>query len=121
MRMEKTMSDLNYAPVCGFYCGDCHFLAKRCRGCGYEEGKPFWTDDMPGGICPIYDCCCSMKQLEHCGLCDEFPCKIFLELRDQDMSDEEFRESLDNRQKELRVRTEIGTEKWLAEKEQHVD
>lgn len=108
---------MNYAPVCGFYCGDCHFLGNPCGGCGYEQGKPFWTVDMPGGICPIYDCCINQRQLEHCGVCEELPCGIFLELRDPNMSDEEFRESLDNRQKELRIRTEIGTEKWLAEKD----
>lgn len=109
------MSDLNYAPVCGYYCGDCHFLGDQCRGCGYVDGRPFWTVDMPGGICPLHDCCHNQKQLEHCGLCDDLPCEIFLELRDPNMSDEEFQASLDDRQKNLERRREIGTQKWLAE------
>ena len=29
------MSDLNYAPVCGIYCGSCRFLGTECKGCGY--------------------------------------------------------------------------------------
>lgn len=56
------------------------------------------------------------KQLEHCGLCPDFPCKTFFELRDPNMSDDEFNNSLAERQKELKRRTEVGTDKWLKEK-----
>jgi len=55
-------------------------------------------------------------QLEHCGLCDQFPCKTFLELRDPNMSDEQFQISLDSRKNELKKRAELGTEKWLKNK-----
>jgi len=109
------MNDINYAPVCGVYCGDCNFLGKECTGCGYVAGKPFWSKMMPSKICPLYDCCRNKEDLEHCGLCDKFPCKTFLELRDPNMSDEEFIESLKTRQEALKRRTEIGTEKWLLE------
>jgi hypothetical protein len=57
----------------------------------------------------------NQKQLEHCGLCEDLPCKMFLELRDPNMSDEEFHESLKARQEALRRRTEIATEKWIME------
>ena len=107
------MSNINYAPVCGLYCGGCEFLGKQCQGCGSVKGKPFWTAQVPAGICPIYDCCMNQKKLEHCGLCDELPCKIFLELRDPNLSDEAFEESLNHRQKSLLRRKEIGTEQWL--------
>jgi hypothetical protein len=110
------MSDVNYAPVCGIYCGSCDFLGERCKGCGYEDGKPFWTLEMPARICPLHDCCRNQRQLEHCGVCDDFPCATFLDLRDPDMSDEAFRKSLEDRQKELRRRAEIGTDNWLQEK-----
>jgi hypothetical protein len=53
--------------------------------------------------------------MEHCGLCEDFPCRTFLELRDPNMSDEEMRESLEARQAALRRRSEIGTDKWLLE------
>jgi hypothetical protein len=110
------MVDLNYAPVCGIYCGQCQFLGRQCQGCGYVDGKPFWTSQIPSGVCPLHDCCRIQKQLEHCGLCPDFPCRIFLELRDPNMSDEEFRTSLADRQKELKRRSEIGTRAWLQEK-----
>ncbi len=109
------MHDKNYAPVCGIYCGNCSFLGEQCKGCGYVDGKPFWTAQIPSGICPIHDCCSNQKKMEHCGLCGDFPCKIFLELRDPNMSDEEFQESLNSRQEALKRRSEIGTEKWLIE------
>jgi hypothetical protein len=109
------MSDKYYAPVCGIFCGDCGYLGKDCTGCGYMDGKPFWTAQIPTGICPLHDCCRNQKQMEHCGLCDDFPCQMFLELRDPDMSDEEFQSSLKARQDVLKRRAEIGTEKWLQE------
>jgi hypothetical protein len=109
------MSDKNYAPVCGIYCGICGYLGNQCKGCGYMDGKPFWTTQIPSGICTLHDCCRNQKHLEHCGLCGDFPCRIFLELRDPSMSDEEFQESLKARQESLKRRTEIGTEKWLLE------
>lgn len=109
------MNKKNYAPVCGIYCGNCGYLGKQCEGCGYVDGKPFWTTQIPSGICPIHDCCRNQKQMEHCGLCEDFPCKIFLELRDPDMSDDAFKKSLKTRQEALKRRTEIGTEKWLQE------
>ncbi|MDY6987112.1 MAG: DUF3795 domain-containing protein [Thermodesulfobacteriota bacterium] len=109
------MIDKNYAPVCGVYCGDCSFLGDKCKGCGYTDGKPFWAAQIPSGLCPIHDCCRSQKEMEHCGRCGDFPCKIFLGLRDPNMSDEEFDKSLETRQEALKNRAEIGTEKWLLE------
>lgn len=110
------MTDVNYAPVCGIYCGSCDFLGEQCKGCGYVEGRPFWTAEIPSRICPLHDCCRNQKDLEHCGLCAEFPCKKFLELRDPNMSDEEFQQSLDGRQKDLKRRMEVGTSQWLKDK-----
>jgi hypothetical protein len=109
------MQDENHAPVCGVYCGDCNFLNEQCKGCGYENGKPFWTVQIPSGICPLHNCCRNQKYFEHCGLCDGFPCEVFLELRDPNMSDEEFKTSLEERQRSLKRRTQIGTDKWLQE------
>ncbi len=44
------MTDINYAPVCGIYCGDCNFLGSQCAGCGNVAGQPFWTSQIPTGI-----------------------------------------------------------------------
>jgi len=109
------MPDKNLAPVCGLYCGTCEYLGSRCPGCVAAMGKPFWTAMMEIDVCPLHDCCASRKQLEHCGLCDEFPCKIFLELSDPAMTDKEAEESLLARKNTLRRRKEVGTEKWLGE------
>lgn len=111
------MPDKNLAPVCGLYCGDCEYFGKQCRGCGHEEGKPFWTKNVSMDICPLYDCCINEKNLEHCGQCGELPCENFLALKDPALSDEEFNKSLQNRQTALLRRKEIGTHKWLEEVE----
>lgn len=107
------MKNIAYAPVCGIYCGACQFLGKQCPACGKVDGKPFWTTDMPGSICPLHDCCRNQRQLEHCGLCADFPCKTFNELRDPGMSDEEFTALLQVRKLNLKIRREIGTAAWL--------
>ena len=109
------MSEVNLAPPCGFYCGDCHHLNNPCLGCMNNEGKPFWSTDFEGGLCPIWDCCRERKELEHCGLCPEFPCEIFLGLRDPQMSDEEFQQTIEYRQHNLSIRVLVGTEKWIAD------
>lgn len=53
---------------CGILCSEC--LSKEQMGCGgcVNIEKPFWGDN-----CPVKSCCES-KKLEHCGLCEEFPC-----------------------------------------------
>ena len=109
------MNDYHYAPVCGIYCADCDFLGNQCPGCGRVNGKPFWTAQLPSGICPLHACCHNQKKLEHCGLCDDFPCPIFMELRDPNMSETEFEESLHKRKTALMRRRKIGTIQWLKE------
>ena len=112
------MVDKNLAAVCGLFCGTCEHLNTKCRGCGNQEGKPFWTTMMKVESCPLYNCCVNTKQLEHCGLCSELPCKTFNELRDPSLRDEEADEALFVRENDLITRKEIGTEKWLKQKEQ---
>jgi len=112
------MSDKNLAPVCGIYCGTCEYFEKQCQGCGNVKGKPFWTKFMKVDICPMYDCCLK-KKVKHCGLCDGFPCNIFMgmEANDPNMSSEQAEKSAEKRKNELIKRKEIGTEKWLEERE----
>ena len=55
---------------CGLLCTDCDYRDEMdCRGCTNID-KPFW-----GEACPVKHCCES-KRLEHCGLCQEFPCEL---------------------------------------------
>lgn len=109
------MKDLALAAVCGIYCGDCEFLGKQCEGCGNIEGKPFWTEQANMDVCPLYGCCTDRKKVEHCGLCDEFPCNTFTSLRDPSYTDVEYEKAIHDRIITLRTRKEMGTEAWLKE------
>lgn len=110
------MLDSKLAAVCGLHCGACEHLGSRCKGCGHVQGKPFWTVIMKVNACPLYDCCINTRQLEHCGLCNEFPCATFLEMQDPALSEAEAEKALQERQQELIRRREIGTQDWLAKK-----
>ncbi len=116
----KSMVYKNLAPVCGLYCGSCEYYKKSCEGCRNVQGKPFWTTQMKVEICPLYGCCIIKKQLDHCGLCDELPCETFNKFRDPSLSPEEAKQAVLNRQNELLKRKEIGTEKWLEEKNKNL-
>ena len=107
------MSDNNLAPVCGLYCGACEFHGEQCRGCGYVKGKPFWTSQMKIDVCPLYSCCVNEKHLEHCGLCGELPCDMFLKFYDPALTEEEAEKSVRDRVFKLLKRKEIGTQDWL--------
>lgn len=109
-----------FAAACGLFCGNCEHLDTKCKGCGIQKGKPFWTTMMKVECCPIYSCSVNTKQLEHCGLCNEFPCEIFNQLRDPSLSDEEAKNALLARQNDLVKRREIGTEQWLKEKQKKI-
>ena len=55
-------------------CGVCCFQCERkekvsCKGC-LEITKPFW-----GGECKVKSCSES-RELNHCGLCADFPCDM---------------------------------------------
>jgi hypothetical protein len=103
----------SYAGACGLYCGDCEYLGSHCRGCGAIKGKPFWTNQVGSGTCPVYSCSVLRQKIEHCGLCGEFPCELFTSLRDPHLSDKEAEISIQIRQDNLKTRKEIGTEAWL--------
>ena len=106
----------NLAASCGLFCGTCEHLDTKCKGCGTQKGKPFWTTLMNVECCPLYNCCVNTKQLEHCGLCDQFPCATFNELRDPSLNYKEAQKALLERQNDLRKRKEIGTKNWLKQK-----
>ena len=106
--------DILLAAACGLYCGECEFYPEKCAGCGHISGKPFWAAQFGMEYCALYNCAINRSGLEHCGQCRDFPCEIFLNLRDPSMSDEEHERSLQQRQADLLKRKEIGTEAWLA-------
>lgn len=64
---------------CGILCNDCEYYKgekdPKCPGCEDQEGRPFW------GECKLYFCV-NEHDVEHCGLCDEFPCDKFIDAFD---------------------------------------
>jgi hypothetical protein len=110
------MIEKNLATACGLYCGTCEHLDKDCQGCGFVEGKPFWTEKMGVKVCPLYECCVNKKNVEHCGICSDLPCELFKSFYDPSLSPEEAKKSVASRQKELLKRKKMGTEKWIKTK-----
>ena len=92
------------AAVCGHYCGDCDtYRDGECCGCAYQLGQTC------RGECPVFCCCIAVRGLEHCGLCPDFPCQVFLSHAPP--------LQVTRRYRALRRRAEIGTFAWLDEQE----
>jgi len=88
---------------CGLNCRECYAFSKECPGCEEVKGKPFWTEQIGGGSCVIYKCCVE-KDFQNCGECSSLPCKIWYELKDPSVSDEEHLNSIKERLSILRER-----------------
>ncbi|GAI24445.1 unnamed protein product [marine sediment metagenome] len=65
-------------PPCGALCENCVAYKNPCKGCIQTNGIPYFSKKT----CPVFECATKNK-VEHCGLCDEFPCKKFLNKYDQ--------------------------------------
>jgi len=98
--MEKEL----LAP-CGTYCGSCAYYTKErtphCSGCATHEGHPFWGD------CKLY-ACAKDHEVEHCGLCKEFPCDLFVNQYDPEYG----QKSAFTRAGLLAYRKKAGTDKY---------
>ena len=92
------MNDL--ISCCGTDCSKCYCFGKLCKGCNALCGKVFHAPE--GKECPIYYCCKIEHKFESCGECDKLPCKLILDTRDPNMSDEEFMKSVEDRVNRLR-------------------
>ncbi|UCH30958.1 MAG: DUF3795 domain-containing protein [Candidatus Bathyarchaeota archaeon] len=100
------MIDALLAP-CGTYCGSCAYYKKErkpnCLGCGTHSGHPFWGD------CKLY-ACARDHHVQHCGLCKEFPCDLFINQYDP----EHGQKSAFTRAGFLAYRKKAGNQKYLA-------
>ena len=101
------MVNSDLATICGAYCGNCEEL-ERCGGCAARIAR------MASGPCELYRCCTQVKRIEHCGLCDEFPCARF-DVNCGHIPEELFRRNRDWMIRALRRRAEVGTLAWLRE------
>ena len=96
----ETAAKDDMITVCGSDCSTCYCYGKMCQGCNALCGKVFHAPE--GKECAIYNCCRTKNCYYSCAECDQLPCKLILEMRDPNMSDEEFMEDLDKRLDRLR-------------------
>jgi hypothetical protein len=90
------------AAACGGYCGGCEsYAAGTCCGCGYQLGQTC------RGECEVFLCCVVERGLEHCGLCPDLPCQLYLAHAAPLVVARHYRAAL--------RRAEIGTTAWLEE------
>lgn len=87
--------------LCGAKCEECTSYKTECGGCKHTQGKVMWTQYIGQDTCPIYKCC-QEKTLEHCGGCQQLPCKIWYEIKDPSWSDAEHLHSINERVKLLK-------------------
>lgn len=89
---------------CGIVCSECRDFPDVCSGCPTALGKPYWVKEVGITICPLYACCADDRNLDDCGLCADFPCPLYFELKDPSLSDEEHRQGIRDRAEILRSR-----------------
>jgi hypothetical protein len=92
------------AAVCGRNCELCDaHLGGSCCGCGYQLGQ------TRRGECAVFQCCIVERGLEHCGLCPDYPCQVFVSLAPP--------LEMAKRYRALQRRIEIGAIAWLDEQQ----
>ncbi len=64
-------------PPCGALCENCLAYRKDCPGCIETGGRPHYVGREEREVCPVWECAAD-NGVEHCGLCEEFPCEMFL-------------------------------------------
>lgn len=81
--------------ACGLLCEECEFFNKTCTGCYNVKGSTFWAlEMMPEKVCPLFNCAVNEKRFINCGGCPELPCKMFREMKDPGITDQQHEEYL---------------------------
>lgn len=105
------MEKLQIGSYCGSICDTCEFYKgekePKCPGCLECAGKPFW------GNCDAANCSIE-KNIEHCGLCENFPCEKLPEQFDPNKP--RGKEEAIFRIGQLAIRAKIGTKEWLEQR-----
>lgn len=97
------MSQSHELSPCGSNCETCPYYQQAdCRGCDLIRGKVFWAKMVSAEVCPIYNCVINERNFEHCGFCKEVPCKLWKDLKDPSLSDQEHEQSIKIRAERLR-------------------
>jgi len=88
--------------VCGVRCStDCKAFGLECPGCVQLEGRVSWARFYNREKCPIYECVMENK-FNTCADCCKAPCQVWLDTRNPDASDEEFKKDIVSRLKNLK-------------------
>lgn len=91
---------MNDMSVCGTDCKTCEYYQTICKGCNVSKGVVFHTDSKE---CDIYKCCVIENKYSNCFNCSKIPCNIWLNTQDPNLSDEEFKEGIEERVNNLRI------------------
>lgn len=78
---------------CGIDCTTCPHFGEQCRGCDDEAGRVYWVNYVGAEVCPVFQCA-GERKLADCGGCAELPCKIWIEMKDPEWTDEQHQESI---------------------------
>jgi len=90
--------DIYAAGFCGDFCGKCPNYPNDCLGCIPQDHED----------CHFVRCCLD-KAIEHCGLCEQFPCQKLSTF----VPDDRPRCPPGYHIMNLRARLTIGTSAWL--------
>ncbi len=93
---KKKQREILGLTVCGMDCAICGL----CQGCNALNGKVFHAP--AGKPCPIYACCVNRHHLATCGQCAEMPCPTWKAVRDPELTDKAFEESIESRMRRLK-------------------
>ena len=102
----KRKPDLDCAAICGLFCGACPAYPNECHGCRSDYLRESCRLCHHG-----FRTCIKEKNINLCEECNEFPCRRSLEF-----SKGPIIEGTNNHKhviRDLQIRKEIGTERWL--------
>lgn len=88
---RKRQREILGLSCCGAECSACGCFGSRCKGCSALCGKVFHAPK--GEACPIY-ACAARKGFATCAPCGQLPCSVWRTVRDPQLSDAEFAQSI---------------------------
>jgi predicted DNA-binding protein (MmcQ/YjbR family) len=97
---KKRQREILGLSCCGTDCTACPFHRKECDGCNASSGKAFHVPS--GKACPIYVCAVRKHRYVSCADCQALPCAIWTAVRDPQLSQQAFEQSVQQRLQALR-------------------
>jgi hypothetical protein len=98
----KIIVEDNMLSPCGIKCDECKDYENNCNGCRTVLGKVYWTKFTKMNICPIFECVILKNKYKDCGECKKLPCKIYYDTKDPSQTNEEHKNNIKKRIKNLK-------------------